>query len=440
MTTTVTAQSLIKYLNDLNPTIDTSDPIIQDLIVNFGIQVITDVQTRVSNLSTLYTNAYLNQLSDNDLNIYAYNALGLVRYSGTAVTGYVYFLFSWDNSSEISIPSGTIVSTNDNVWRFITTQNIYLSGNSIRSLYNPIRNAYEIRVPVQATLPGTDYRVAAYRINTIQSTLTFNCSVENRDAFVTGTDPESREDFINRINKGNAGFNLNSSSGLRDSLLSGIEGLQDIQFLHAPGLRNTYNLYYIGYQPVADVLEYAVANPTNKEIFFDSNKVPIRYVDSVVLDGVTLSLNQYRYTPTKVVLLSTLPVTSSSVIFISYQYNQLNFTIKDYLNSNVDFPGSIWNVQEGIPDFIKVTVNVKPQNYMTLSEISSLVSSTLIQYLNPNQFIVGIQASAIRSLLLDIHTYLLNCEVSINEQAFFNFEEGHYPVLTSENISVGLLG
>jgi hypothetical protein len=437
---TLTQQTLIKYLKDLNPAIDTSDPIIQDLVVNFGTQVITDVQTRVSYLNSRYTNAYLNQLNDTELNIYAYNAFGLVREPGTPVTGYVYFMFSTpsDNGS-VSIPTNSVVSTSDGKWRFTTTEPVYISADSLPSFYNPVRNAYELRIPVQAVSPGTDYRVASYRLVKIQSTLNFSAKCENREPFTSGTDPETRTDFINRINSTKAGFNLNTTSGLRDSILSNVKGISDVQWLHAPGNRNTYDLYYIGYQPVADVLEYVISNPLYREIPFNSAKTPIRYVDGVVVDSVSLTQDQYRFTPTKVILHSTVPLNSGSQIFVSYQYNQLNNTLKGYLESTLDFPGAVWNVNEAKPVFIKVAVKVKPQAYMTLSEVSALVSDTVYSYLNPNQFVTDFQASKVRSLILDVHTYILDCAVSINGQPFLDFEQGQYPVLTSDNLEISLL-
>ena len=439
MTDSLTTQTLKKYLKDLNPTIDTSDPIIRDLIVNFGSQVISDVQTRVSYLNSRYTNAYLNQLNDVELDIYAYNSLGLVKETGSPVTGFVYFIFNTlPSTGDVSISSNTIVSTSDGSWKFLTTDPIYITAERLPAFYNPTRNAYELRIQVKAVSPGTDYRVASYRINTIQSSLGFNAKVENREPFTTGKDSETRESFITRINLSKAGFNLNTTSGLRDSILSNIEGLLDIQFLHAPGYRNTYELFYIGYQPFSEVLEYLVSNPSNREISFDSGKVPIRYVDAVVVDGVNLTPNKYRFTPTKVILHSSVLLTSSSTVFVSFQYNKLNTTLKGYLESVLDFPGAIWNIHEANPVFIKVYVKVKPQNYMTISEVSALISDTLYSYLNPNQFITGIQASQIRALLLDIHTYILDCEVSINDQPFLNFEQGQYPILTSDNLTITL--
>lgn len=437
---TITAKGLVKYLKDLNPTIDTGDPIIQDLVVNFGTNIVTEVQTRVANLNSRFTNAFLNQLTDNELDIYAYNSHGLIREPGVAVTGFVYAMFTAPaDSGDAVFSTNTIVGTSDGVWRYATTEPIFISASSLPSFYNPVRNSYEVRIPVRAMKTGISYRAAAYRINTIQSTLNFNVKIENREPFVTGSDPETREAFINRINLAKAGFDLNTMSGLRDSLLSNITGLQDVMFSHSIGHRNAYDIFYIGYQPVAEVLEYSVVNTTNREIKFDPSKAPIRYVDGVVVDGVNISPDRFRYTSTKVILHSSVALTSSTVVFVSYQYNQINSALKGYLESNLDLPGGEWNVREGIPDFVKVKIKLKPQSFLTLPEVSSLVSDTVYQYLNPNQFIVGIQASKIRNLILDAHNYVLDCQVSVNDMPFYDFELGHYPILTSDNLEIGLM-
>lgn len=436
--TTQTSQTLVRYLNSLNPAIDTNDPIIQDLVVKFGTQIITDVQNRVAYLNSRYTNAFLNQLTDNELDIYAYNSQGLVRGSGTPVTGYIYFMFT-NLTDSLNISANTIVSTSDGVWKYSTLEPIFIDRANLSAFFNPVRNAYEVRVPVKALKPGTAYRVAAFRVNTIQSTLSVNARVENREPFTSGTDPESKESFINRINHSKVGFNLNSHFGLKESIVNNIPGIKDIQIVHLEGNRNSYNLYYIGYQPVSEVMEYQVTNPSNRTIPFDSRKTPIRYVDAVVVDGVTLPSTLYKYSQTKLVLHSSVTLTSSSVIFISFQYNKLNSLLKDHVEINIDFPGAEWVVKEAIPEFIKVKVNVKPQNYLTLTEVSSLVSDTLFQYLNPDQFILGVQASKIKNLLLDTHSYLLDCDVTINDLPFFDLKEGHYPILTSDNLTISLL-
>jgi hypothetical protein len=436
---TTTGRALAKDLNSLNPTIDYSDPIIADGIINFGANIVDDVAARVSYINTRYTSAYLNQLSDAELDFYAYNALGLTRKAGTPVTGFVYVMFNSAPSSSLSIPSNTIFATSDGVWQYFSTQSVVIDPSMVNILYNSVRSCYEIRIPVQAVKVGTDYRVAAYRISKAQTFTNLSIRVENRESFVNGSDPESTADFIKRIQAINAGFDSNSIGGFYQMMMEKIAGLQDVNFRHLDDQRNAYELYYIGFQPTQDLLTVSIANPSNRAISFPPDKTPIRYIDSVAINSVALPSSSYTYSTSKLYLSPNLTLTSSDVVQIAFQYNKLNLDIYDFLENNFDFPGAKWILNEGVADYLNIKIVAKPQSYMTITEVQDLIQGTLIEYINTSTFSPGIQAEELRQLLLSVHPSILDCRASVNGSPFYSSDFGHYPVILRDNIVVELM-
>jgi hypothetical protein len=436
---TPTGRILAKDLNNLNPTIDYTDPVVADAVINFGANIVDDVSSRVSYINTRYTSGYLSQLSDSELDFYAYNALGLTRKSGTPVTGYVYVMFNSAPADSMSIPSSTIFSTSDGTWQYYSTQSVIITPASVNLLYNPVKSCFEIRIPVQAVKVGTNYRVAAYRISKAQTFTNISIRVENREAFVDGTDPETTAAFISRIQSVNAGFDSNSLNGFYSMIQQKVVGLQDILIRHMEGQRNAYELYYIGFQPVQELLVVSIANPADRAISFPPDKTPIRYVDSVAINGIMIPSTKYTYSTKKLYLDPTLTLTSADSVQIAFQYNKLNLTITDFLENNFDFPGARWILNEGIADYLKIRVAVRPQTYLTLFEVQDLVQGTLIQYINTSQFSVGIQAEEIRQLLIATHPAILDCKVAVNDKPYYDSDFGHYPVILRDNMTIELL-
>ena len=88
------AQQLQKYLQKINPTLDVTDPILRDVAINFGANIVNDVANRVAQINSKFTNTYLQSLTLEELKVYAYNTLGLIMYPGTYVTGFVHVMFT----------------------------------------------------------------------------------------------------------------------------------------------------------------------------------------------------------------------------------------------------------------------------------------------------------------------------------------------------------
>ena len=439
MANTLTQSLLKNMLQNQNPSIDVQDPIIQDIAVNFGGNIIDEVDNRVKALSVKFSSNYLSNMSTSELDLFALNIKGMSRNRGSFASGYIYFIYK--DLSNISIPANTIVATQDGAWEFYTTANIYISINDMQNYFNPLTNEYQIKVPIQSLNTGSNYNVSAYRITYAKSSVTpATIRIENREATMNGSDVESDADFISRVETSIAGFNLNTKAGIVQALRS-ISGVTDIKITKLDQ-QNAFNVYFLGDSPVADTVIKTAGGPDDRKVIFSNQISPIRYVDVVSVNGIVIPNSEYTLDSkgTELTLASTVPLNSGSPILVGVQYNLVAQDVKSFINLNLDLIGTKWNISEPFPYPIQVEVTLKPLSSLSGSSssyyqqiISSIINSSISGY-----FINTLSSSNLENLISS-NLSVSSIKISLNGYPSLTIPEGFYPFISSDLINVTVL-
>lgn len=432
-TTNQIISNLQQTLNQINPSIDVDDPIIQDIAINFGANITYDIQTRVNNIQTKFGGSTLSAMSDSELDQYAAATYGLQRDPGTSAVGSV-FILTTDSSQDISIPAGSIVSTNDGVWMFSITSPVYIPQASVQNFFNPATGYYEFLCNIQATSPGTDYRVAAYRIGTLGSPLSFNATVVNREPTSGGTDPETTADLIQKIQYYRAAFDVNSEYDLKSTIINNIPTITDVVFNKPHREANLIEAYYIGIDATSATYQTTIG--TNLLTIFQLPNAPIREVDSVVLDGVLLNPSDYAYNTTSLALSNNVSVAAGQNLYVLYQYNQINTELSAFFASQADIHQTLWIPKEAIPVSISIDCQVKLSSLILAEETTGDIVDALMSLINTQSFIASISGETLATQLKQSMSNLLKVTITINDLPYIAFSLGQYPVLTIDNITV----
>lgn len=437
MSNSAIASRIQKLLAQVNPSVDITDPIIKDLVVNFVSNVLAEVETRVVTIQNKFNSSILSTMTDAELNSFAYSSRGLVKNPGTYATGYV-FVMTTQLSVDIQIPAGTLFSTSDGSWQFSSISDINILAEDVPNYYNPIKSMYEFRVPVQAISPGVDYNITSYRITSLRTPLTFSALVENREPTTSGSDPESRADFITRIQMAGAGFSINSENALRQQILTTLIDVKDVQFYKPHKDANTVEVYYIGALPKEDVITFTIPEDENLVFTFPSDMVPIRSVDSVIYNGNQLEASQFAFSKwAMAIYLDTVDV--GKEVYALVQYNSLSNDLKNFFFNTSDIHQTTWIPIEATPIEIKVKAYVKLPSYLMGDEASDLVMDSLLNTINTNFFVDSLSGDYLAQVLKENSSSILDARVVINDLPFISFKTGEYPSLLRSNIEVKVI-
>lgn len=426
-------EKIRSQLQASNKTIDINDPVIKDLFINFGANIVSEVDTRVGNLQNRFSVSFLDNLTDTQLDTYAYSMKGMTRYQGEASTTYIHFILSQRINGDVVIPANTVVATQDSLWQFYSTMTIVVSAGNLDAYYNAMNGSYEIRVPVQAAGAGTDYNVAGYRLTNLLTSLPFTVRVENREDVNDGKDPETSAEFKVRFQNSLVGFDASSKAGLKEKILQTFPKVSDVDIYHAAREANSYIIYYIGADPFASAIAHTISSSYDYRIDFPAEHVPIRYVDSVVLDNTLITA--YTYTKSQLILDSSLNLVTNATLIVNYQYNGLNQQITNYLDNLIDIADSVWLPQEANPISLITSVKVKPASYIAIEEVQDIIVNYLTSILN-NTFIETLSSLAIEEDLKITYSNIADIQILFNDSQFLTFDRGTYPVILAENITV----
>jgi len=118
------------------------------------------------------------------------------------------------SGSTLSVPVGTLVSTQDGNLVYRTTQTAVMSGDYAATYFNPARQRYEINVIVQALTPGTRYNIPPDHIRIMQPRITDFDGIYQVDRAEGGTDPETSVEVARRVQNKFKGLERNSIGGI----------------------------------------------------------------------------------------------------------------------------------------------------------------------------------------------------------------------------------
>jgi len=149
-------------------------------------------------------------LIDSAFEAYASN-FGVLRRGGIAAQGEILFYTTSRPTSSLLIPLGTTVAGGQVA--FSTTREQLLPLSRTASFYNPSTGAYQVSVPVQATVTGATTNLGAGQVKKISSSLPGNFSATNINAMVGGQDRESNLMLTARVHNRLASVDSGTARG-----------------------------------------------------------------------------------------------------------------------------------------------------------------------------------------------------------------------------------
>ena len=213
---------LRRFLRHIRPDLDTSpNSIFSNLILipaAIAGRVIFDELGRVQDLQVL------SNVTEGDLDREAEN-YGLERKKGRRSRGFVVFYARSAPTTDVVIPSGTLVSTPtfniNQVISYRTMATVTLPGGAgASSFFVRDKQRYEtLPVPVEAVAPGLNGTIGPNRITLIQGVVSGIDGVYNPDAITGGQDRETDDVFRARIRRRFLGREKNIRKGVESILL-----------------------------------------------------------------------------------------------------------------------------------------------------------------------------------------------------------------------------
>lgn len=148
-------------------------------------------------------------------------SLGVSRNFGLASVGTLTFRLTSFNtlSGDVTIPAGTEVTTRSNLTSnntisFTTTADRIFVAVNAATYFNPTTGFYELDVPIQAVSSGTSGNVGGGTITVLTTAIPGAPSVINNSQTSGGTDTESNDSLLIRIQIKLAGTAMGTPSGI----------------------------------------------------------------------------------------------------------------------------------------------------------------------------------------------------------------------------------
>lgn len=196
-------QALVDAIRSRDPALETAFGPVKDIVIDPVSLVVRDLYTQLQTVSdaTFLKNAEI--MSPEDLDSFG-ESFGVVRGGATSSTGSVFFRTPSAPSTDITIPVGIPVSTistpaDPNPVGFVTTKTVVFPAANAASFFDVQSGNYEIEVPIKAVLPGTQGRVAANTIRTLQRQVPGFQIITNKAPTIGGRDSESNAEYAARI-------------------------------------------------------------------------------------------------------------------------------------------------------------------------------------------------------------------------------------------------
>jgi hypothetical protein len=237
----------------------------------------------------------------NSLNATEIDALGrafsVVQPSGTRAKVLVLFTVNTKPSTEIVIPSGTPVSTQDGQYVFTTISTMRgIDSTTISAYFDANSGKYLIPVQAVAVAEGTNYNLPAYRINRLLTTIPGIAGVYNPVQSSGGVSPYTSSDYLSEIQASFYGRDTGSLSGLAVELKR--RGISSTLLFVDPSERNSFFRpatssaldVYLSDQEETAADEIFAANGRSSLVLTNQ---PVLGVDAVYINGKLLSTSAW---------------------------------------------------------------------------------------------------------------------------------------------------
>ena len=351
---------------------------------------------------------YYNDLNETDLTNYMQN-YNVTPKGATYTTGVVTFYTNNAPTQDISIPSGTVVRTQEATPIEFIVQGTYSMYSSIASFYyNATTKRYEINCSVKAALAGPNSRAGSNTITSIAGSISGISGVTNSSPVTGGQDAETIEQALARVIQQFQGRTLGPTQGLVNYISSYVDalnvvGASDPEMQRDEGLGGAIDLYVIGENLVSVTDTIPITSTglnTGINVPYTKSTLTLLYqpVDEVVvllINGIVINPLDYTLHKDtgllakstrgfdKILLSSTGIITStgtSTGVFFkagdtveaTYIYNALLKTIEDDLNSTANY---YQNRDYLLREMAKVTIDVYMQFKETAGQDFTIVAA-----------------------------------------------------------------
>jgi len=348
----------------------------------------------------------------------------LTRKSATASQAVVTFYKRSAPLSPITIPAGTIVTTNTGEaitpLSFVSDSDVILDNTK----WNQSTGRYEVSVVMTCSSVGVSTNIASETI--VNTSLTTVDGCINKSASYGGTDQETNEHLANRIITASQGRVLGTIAGYQ-TLISTISGITDTAIVTADedgATRSTYgnevDIVIVGevFESVIDEITYS------EQTRIIMSKQPVKAINYVknVTTNTVLPISAYTFVKDtsamtyssvdaldRIVINTPSYFSSGDIIQISYTINSLIKTTQDVL----DLPenkiiGSNVLVREGIVDLVNIAFTVKANATKSTTEMEQEITDAVYQYINSLQLGDAIEQSDIVFFLRTEFSYIDN--------------------------------
>jgi len=361
-------QSILTNMDTLNPSVDVTqgplfDGSIEPLSSEFPV-----AEQRAEDLVNFYSADAVKTTEQAD--IFATN-FTIPGGSGSPSKGFVYFIMFTAPTSDITIPQGTIVSTEDRQLAYATTLETTIVSSNAAILYNATQNWYEIKVAVEAIANGPEYNLVPYRIRLLLDPITGIDLVQNRTKIEGGVSSEDATQKFARVQNRFAGLDSGTQNGVATDVkdyspdvikaVSIVRGSERSLFKRVSD-RLALDIYILGSELLEVTDEQHDITSTVNQVILSHQ--PVTSITEVKLNGTVVT----NYTLVKDVgILSDSTASSDKIVFsanlingdvvnVTYTYNSILEQVRD----NVFAPNEddLWDVDTLIRSMIPVLINI----------------------------------------------------------------------------------
>lgn len=456
LTTEQIRNNMIADLNQLIPQVETNKGPIRDLWINPVAGESNLLRTEVDSVRRLYSVDFADAMSRAELESLAFQ-YGIQPFNGSSATGVVTLKVTTVPGRVLVVPEGSIFSTDDGQFNFLSTGLVEIPKENIQQFYVPSSKAYEIPVVVNAELVGEASNVAAFRITKVASPLNFNATVLNYAEISGGRDAESNDELSDRIRDVSVQNERGTTAGLRRSILENNTKTMDVSIIRNIDSIGTFDTYRaqldsftIGEESELSTEAFTAPLSENNQTFALANP-PIIDVVSVLVNDVELPTTSWRLNRNpqrssrdfdSVTIRSFVAV--NSTITITYTYNKLLHDLDQaFISSSDDLFGVNMRFREGVDVPLRVGVTVSIQNSSNSSVFVSSIVSKIAEYCNPNKFVDELTSMGLREFLRDEIVGLLSVTVTdfarlsdTDTTDIITFEDFEYPTISATDITI----
>jgi len=342
--------SMQETVEEIDHTIDVrKGPIYESALVPWSKEV-SDTETKVDHLGDFFQLEKLSNLSEEEIDGVGRN-FGQEVSQGTPSQGFLLFYTHEAPGSDITIPTGTLVSTEDSEYVYQTTTEATFSATNIAAFYNAENRRYEITIPGEAVERGSDYDAKQGRISVMLSPISGVTGVVNSTDFEGGTADQTTTEFADDLRDLPLGNSLGTPGGLQAVALRTAGGvIQDSAVVSSAdtdlyerynltGMRMGIDLYIIGSRLGPTTYSYTTVGTETRVVL---DKQPVLAITSVLINGAAVNYTFQQDTdPNRrgssyaqdAIVLETVPGPGKDV-FVQYTYNMLMEQLQSDVTAN----------------------------------------------------------------------------------------------------------